>query len=154
VSRWPVRTGKVLLSPLGLSKGLLYSAICQVEPVEVVVVTSKDAEGAIPEILERARWAGASPRVLTMEDPHAGFEETERLKADALPSLLEAEEVVANQTGGTTAMQFVIQSICKELEKYDVPLEEVALVDRRSPEQQRTDPYQVGELVRLGREPA
>jgi CRISPR-associated DxTHG motif protein len=154
VSRWPVRTGKVLLSPLGLSKGLLYSAICQVEPVELVVVTSKDAERAIPEILERARWAGASPRVLTMEDPHAGFEETERLKADALPSLLEAEEVVANQTGGTTAMQFVIQSICKELEKYDVPLEEVALVDRRSPEQQRTDPYQVGELVRLGREPA
>lgn len=149
VSRWNVEAGPVLLSPLGLSRGLLYSAIRQVRPVKLFVLTSKEAEGAIPEILERAQWTGAPPNIFTMNDPHTGFGEAEGLKAGVVPSLLVAEKVVANQTGGTTVMQFVIQSICKELEKYDVPLEQIALVDRRPPEQQRKDPYQLGDLIRL-----
>lgn len=149
VCRSNVEAGPVLLSPLGLSRGLLYSAIRQVKPVKLFVVTSKEAEGAIPEILDRAQWTGAHPNILTMNDPHTGFEEAERLKDSVVPSLRAAEKVVANQTGGTTVMQFVIQRICKELDKYDVPVEQIALVDRRAPEQQRIDPYQVGDLVRL-----
>lgn len=144
-----VTEGVVLLSPLGLSKGLLYSALLCVRPASVVVITSKEAEGALPEILYKAQMSTMKPNVWIMRDPYCGFDEVVDLTSKIVPGLLAAEKVVANQTGGTTVMQFVIHSICRELRNLDIPVEEVALVDRRSPEEQRGNPYVVGELVIL-----
>lgn len=142
--------GVVLLTPLGLSKGLLYSALKLVEPNEVIVVTSRDAEAAWEEVLERAKFPACSARKVVMEDPYFGFKEAESIKTDLMPFLLQAERVVANQTGGTTVMQLVIQRICREVHKFDVPIEEIALVDRRPMEEQRRNPYVLGERLSLG----
>ncbi|MGQ9859917.1 MAG: hypothetical protein ACUVS3_14710, partial [Thermodesulfobacteriota bacterium] len=85
-----------------------------------------------------------------MKDPFCGFEESSELASKVVPQVLTAERVVANQTGGTTVMQFVIQRICHELTQLDVPVELVALVDRRSPKEQTENPYVMGELISLG----
>lgn len=146
----PVSMETVLLTPLGLSKGLLFSALKQVQPSKLVVVTSREAEGTIPEILEKAGVIEVDKEVLVMKDPFCGFEESSELASKVVPQVLTAERVVANQTGGTTVMQFVIQRICHELTQLDVPVELVALVDRRSPNEQTENPFVMGELIALG----
>ncbi|MGQ9860301.1 MAG: TM1812 family CRISPR-associated protein, partial [Thermodesulfobacteriota bacterium] len=65
----PVSTEKVLLTPLGLSKGLLFSALKQVQPSKLVFVTSREAEGTIPEILEKAGVIEVDKEVMVMKDP-------------------------------------------------------------------------------------
>ncbi len=148
--RRPVSAGTVLLSPLGLSRGLLYSALKRVQPAKLVVITSRKAEGTVEEILEKAGAEGLDARVLVMKDPYCGFDEAGHLASEVLRGLLVAEKVVANQTGGTTVMQFVIQRICERAKDLDVPVEEVALVDRRSSKEQTENPYVTGELIALG----
>lgn len=148
--RRPVSAGTVLLSPLGLSRGLLYSAVKCVQPDRLVLVTSREAQGTVQEILEKAGAESLDTRVLVMKDPHRGFEEASDLASQVIPQLLVAEKIVANQTGGTTVMQFVIQRICEQAKGLDVPVEEVALVDRRSSKEQTENPYVTGELIALG----
>lgn len=55
----------------------------------------------------------------------------------ALTAIMQADEVVVNITGGTTAMQHIVQQIARYAEELGRLARRVALVDRRSPQEQR-----------------
>jgi hypothetical protein len=140
--------GALLVSPLGLSKGLLYSALYHIRPGSLLVISSPDAATCLDEILEKAGWCG-NRMIRLMRDPHAGFNELGLFSKDILPVMIQADEVVVNITGGTTAMQHIAQQIAGYAEELGRLVRRVALVDRRSPQEQRDDPYVPGEMIRL-----
>lgn len=141
--------GTMLISALGLSPGLLYSAVRAISPDSLVVVTSADALPKLEIALERAGASGLRPTTLVMEDPHAGFRESEKLCKETLPLLATAAQVKINLTGGTTVMQHVVERLGRQAERLGVPVERVALVDRRPFDEQRANPYVPGDLLSL-----
>ncbi|MHB1421482.1 MAG: hypothetical protein ACYCX4_18185, partial [Bacillota bacterium] len=89
---------------------MLYSALLHVRPRSLFVISSRDAASPLDEIAEEASWAGDTT-VRLMDDPHSGFNEVEAICAAATPAIIKAGAVVVNITGGTTAMQYVVQQI-------------------------------------------
>ncbi len=154
--KWDVETGggggTLLVSPLGLSKGLLYSALWHTGPDRLLVVTSAQMAPHIEEICARAKWSGdiLPPRIL--EDPHSGFREARDISEDSIGELLRADKIVLNITGGTTALQYAVQEINVKARELDREVEQVALVDRRPPEEQKNDPFVPGELIMLDKD--
>ncbi|MEM3342379.1 MAG: TIGR02221 family CRISPR-associated protein [Thermoplasmata archaeon] len=145
-------SGKYLITSLGLSKGLLYSALVCLKPARCYIITSESAKSAIHEICTKAGYRVPDERnILVMKDPHTGFgspevrEFIERLRWEMLP----ADEVYCNMTGGTTAMQFVVTQLYLEAEKLGRTVKTVAFVDRRSMEDQKANPYVLGEMIEL-----
>jgi hypothetical protein len=51
-------------------------------------------------------------------------------------------------------MQTAVERIAAEAERFGARVRRIALVDARTPEEQRADPYVLGELVELSPEPA
>jgi len=80
-----------------------------------------------------------------------GLKAGQKLK-DIVPAIIQADEVVVNITGGTTAMQHIVQQIAALAAELGRSVRRVALVDRRLPQEQREEPYVPGELIRLDRE--
>lgn len=140
----------LLISPLGMSSGLLFSAISHLRERlwKVWVISSDKAVEALDEIKEKSGFGGEI-EVMQAENPFTCFEQGndfyDRVHADAL----QAGQVVVNLTGGTTALQFVVQETADLLKKEGVPVERIALIDRRSVEEQKKDPYVVGDIVNL-----
>jgi hypothetical protein len=150
----PGRLGRVLVTPLGLSPGVLFTALKRLHPGEVLVITSPDAEGLASEAAARADWRPAGVARFVVPDAHGCFDQVDALLAWARPVLLEAAEVLVNVTGGTTGMQYLVERVAGEAVRLGVPTTRYALLDRRSPEEQRREPYVLGEAVALrGDEP-
>jgi len=143
--------GILLVSPLGLSRGLLYSALHHVHPESLLVISSPDAAACLDEITEKTGWRGRRV-VRLMRDPHAGFDELDSFVEDVAAAVMQAEEVVVNITGGTTAMQHIVQQVATLAADWGWPVRRAALVDRRLPQEQRDNPYVPGELIWLDRE--
>jgi len=59
--------------------------------------------------------------------------------------------MVLNITGGTTAMQYIVQQIAALAAELGRPVRRAALVDRRLPQEQRDEPFVPGELIWLDR---
>lgn len=148
----------VLFSPLGLAYGSLYSAILLVRPARVVVVSSRQAVVDLHSAVDAARFFHTSFEVEThlLDDPLAGFSEGRQL-ARRLASSADSDNVV-NLTGGTTALQDCVRSIADILRaqnanipahEYSGRVREVAVVDRRTAEEQKRVPLVVGELVEV-----
>ncbi len=62
-----------------------------------------------------------------------------------------SKEVIANLTGGTTALQWAVEEAARRVERLGVRVRRVAVVDRRSRAQQSEEPYVIGELLPLDR---
>lgn len=143
--------GILLVSPLGLSRGLLFSALKHINPDQLLVVTSREMVECLEEIISKAGWKGDIVSCIT-EDPHRGFEEAGRIAKIAASSLLKADHVRINITGGTTALQHTVQQIYKKAKKLDREVSQVALVDRRPAREQSDNPYVLGELIELDKD--
>jgi len=66
---------------------------------------------------------------------------------DASRWLFEADEIHANLTGGPTLMGVLVGELVKRASReYQRPVRECLLIDPRPPEQQRTDPWQLGDI--------
>ncbi len=63
----------------------------------------------------------------------------------ARPYLLGADEVIANMTGGTTLMGLVVQRLTEEAQKLDRSVRRFALIERRPPAEQDSDPFVQGD---------
>lgn len=140
--------GILLISSLGHSKGLLYSALSHVQADEVFLLSSQDAVRLRDEIFARVNWQGSFNQYL-MQDPHSGFNERHDV-TQAIRSFLQgAERVVVNLTGGTTAMQTIIHHVASEARKLGCVVRMCALIDKRSAQEQQAVPYVLGEIVWL-----
>lgn len=139
----------VLFSPLGLSYGTLYSAILSVRPQRVVVVTSPEAIINLHSAVDAARFYHALFEIEThlLDDPLAGFREGRKL-ARYLAASADGTNVV-NLTGGTTALQDCVRSVGEILRDKGKSVREVAVVDRRSRDEQNRLPLVMGELVEV-----
>ena len=142
---------RLLIAPLGRSPGALFSALRHVQPDSVLVLTSKEAAENLGPALQAA---GVSPTTVTTElfdDPYQAFREADRLAERARGILLEASEVIVNLTGGTTALQYLAERLADEALRLGTTVCRVAVMDRRSREEQERDPFQLGEIAWLDR---
>jgi len=56
--------------------------------------------------------------------------------------------VTVNYTGGTSFLQYVVQTIADSIYPYQ-KLTKIFTIDRRPPEEQNENPYVLGEIVQL-----
>jgi hypothetical protein len=139
----------VLFSPLGFNYGVLYSAILLVRPSRLVLITSPQAIGNLHSATDAARFYHSRFEVEThmLDDPLAGFREGRTL-ARLLTASADGNNVV-NLTGGTTVMQDCVRSLADNLRAQKKPVREVAVIDRRNPDDQKRAPLVVGELIEV-----
>jgi hypothetical protein len=138
--------GRLLICPLGLTPGVLYSAVSHARPDRVLVICSDQSEAVISQAITNSGQYPES-ETLFLTDPHSGIEEFNALMNYAARWLYEADEVHANLTGGTTLMGVLVGQLMKRASReYQRPLREFVLIDKRPPEQQRTDPWQLGDI--------
>ena len=135
--------GKLLLSPQGTKPGVLFSALNTAEPDNCLIVCSAASASTICDAAKNAGFGGHIEQI-TLTDPHGGFDEIDAAVKQAYPYLLAADQVVANMTGGTTLMGLVLQGLVEEAQKLDRPVRRFALIDRRPPAEQDSDPYVQG----------
>ncbi|MBI5368403.1 MAG: TIGR02221 family CRISPR-associated protein [Planctomycetes bacterium] len=146
----PAGTGRLLVTALGNSPGVLFSALRAVAPDAAIIVTSETAQARLAEAVAAAGAERVPRDVLVLQDPHRGWREVEaRFGAQVDPLLAGAHEVVANLTGGTTAMQYGVEWTALRARRLGTPVGRLMLVDTRSPEEQRERPYEVAEAVWL-----
>ncbi len=150
---WAVHPGVevpwILVTPLGLSPGVLYTALVRLRPPLVLVLTSREAAPLVDGTVERAGFDASAVRRHAVDDAHRCFDERGAVEAWVGPFLLATRRVVLNITGGTTALQYLVESVGRRAERLGLRVERVALVDRRAVEDQRRDPYVAGEVVGL-----
>ncbi len=138
---------RLLVSPIGLSKGVLYSAIVTVRPDYVIVVTSDEGAKSIEEVLKRADYAQSTVKVILLKDPHSGFDEIGNVVKECSPTVITARHVYCNVTGGTTLMGEVARAIGKKACRLGIDTEYIAMIDRRPLDVQKTNPFVVGEMM-------
>jgi CRISPR-associated DxTHG motif protein len=145
----------LLITPLGLSPGVLTTVLSRLDPPppRVIVITSAEARERLKEALDRSE-ASVQPIVRELADPHAGYEQADDLikDRDLLDCMSRARELIVNLAGGTTVMQYVVERIAREGSRMGISVRRVAAVDRRTPAEQRLNPYRLGELVELDSE--
>ena len=133
--------GKLLISPQGTRPGVLFSALKVTHPADTcMVICSSASVSSITDAASHAAFAGKAEPI-ELVDPHGGFDEITKAVDQVRPYLLEADEVVANMTGGTTLMGIIVQQLVEEAQKLDRPVRRFVLIDRRPPAQQDQDPF-------------
>ena len=132
--------GRLLLSPQGTRPGVLFSALKVAEPDTCLVICSGASASSIPDATEQAEFKGNIERI-ELADPHGGFDEINAAAKHARRKLLDADEVLANMTGGTTLMGLIIQRLVEMAQKLDRKVQRFALIDRRPPVEQDSDPF-------------
>jgi hypothetical protein len=151
--RTPPPDGRVLVSPVGMRPGVLFSALRTAGPDRLsrcLVICSAETVAAVGQACEAAGYPG-DVRLLRLEDPFAGIAELEPRVREAKPYLLDAGEVFVNVTGGTTLMAVLAERIAGATRRDRVY--RFALVDRRPPAAQEADPYQHGDVCWLDEQP-
>lgn len=133
--------GTLLICPLGLSPGVLYSALRSIGPRRVLVLASPDSAVAIDEAIERA-GVKVDHRLLRIDDPQAGFESLASIRQEAEAWLLEADEIHVNLTGGTALMGAIVGELASHASRqFQRTTRRLVLIDSRPPNQQRADPW-------------
>ncbi len=143
--------GRLLITALGTTPGVLYSALCNAGDVSrCLIVCSEQSQPSVPEAAKQAGFLGEC-KALVISDPHGGYTEDEqqRFRAEASRWLLESDEIFVNLTGGTTLMGMAVQHLMDRGRDLNRPCIRFVLIDRRPPEQQRSEPYVRGEIRRL-----
>lgn len=138
---------KVLLSPLGSSQGLLYTALMLLRPDLLVTLTSKKFEPDVMKVIGKAGLVDC--RIVLMHDVFVGFDETESLVAKLKGFVNQGDSVSINLTGGTTAMQWVMQAAFESLRSDSANVKRVAFIDRRDSNEQKLAPWIVGEIYHI-----
>ncbi|MEW5980208.1 MAG: TM1812 family CRISPR-associated protein [Acidobacteriota bacterium] len=137
--------GTLLITPQGSRPGVFYSALKATEPNRCLVVCSLQTQATVEEAASKAGSAGPVKKLL-LQDPFSGFDELPALSKEARSWLLEADEVVANLTGGTTLMGIAVQQLLELGQKLGRPGRRFALIDRRPPTEQDAQPYVASEF--------
>ena len=139
---------KVLLSPLGMSPGLLFSALKNVEPDYLVIVSSSDAIANLPEVFAVAKYS-REYIVCLVNDPFTFNTDIEQLFGDVfnVHNLFNDVEWFVNITGGTTALQYYVQRLERRVRELGIATTTIAMVDRRERADQAAAPYVKSDLI-------
>jgi hypothetical protein len=140
--------GKLLICPIGLTPGVLYSAIKRMNavPNRILVICSEESATAIDTALEKS-GGEFEVKQLTMSNAFAGVDEFETLIREASVWLYEADEIHANLTGGTTLMGvFVGELVKRSSREYQRQVREFVLIDKRPVDEQENEPWRLGEI--------
>ena len=132
--------GTLLLSPQGTRPGVLFSALKVAKPDVCVVICSNTSTSGIDDAAKKAKFTGDIEQII-LSDPHGGFSEIEKAKKQVRRLMLDADEIAANLTGGTTLMGIIVQRLSEEAKKLARPVRRFALIDRRSPDEQDKSPF-------------
>lgn len=139
----------LLITPLGLSPGVLFTALSKAHPDRVVALTSAEGARFIPGICDRARYPMAQIQIEILDDPHRCFDRPQDLVKRIRPLALAAQAVTVNVTGGTTALEYLAERLGREAERLGVPVRRIALIDNRPYADQQAEPFVCGEMVVL-----
>ncbi len=140
---------RLIVSPLGHTPGVLFSAIRNGGPAEThndvcAVITSDQAHEKATEALAQAGFEG-EVQILKFKDPFAGLDEMKEMLDRTKELILASEETHINITGGTTLMGLLAEKIARQARNYQRLGSRFILIDQRSPEEQRADPYVMGQ---------
>ena len=142
--------GRVLVSPIGLRPGVLFSAIhaCKAngggEPDLVLAICSIETRDRIEEAIKHAEYSGPVQHLL-LNDAFGGSDEIKQMAKDSRQRFIGATEVLVNVTGGTTLMGLAAEELAAVARSLACPVRRFGLIDRRPPRKQENDPYQAGE---------
>ncbi|MCD6460470.1 hypothetical protein J7L67_07370 [bacterium] len=143
--------GKILIiSPLGLAPGMLYTLLSMEEIVkcylaELMLITSEQAQKCIEECLEKVgRAIPYTP--FCLKNPYIDILSEKDIKDKWLDKIISADKIIINYTGGTSIMQVNIVRISNIIRSYDIPFKEVVVTDKRSLGEQQANPYVKGEV--------
>ena len=142
--------GKLLLSPQGSRQGVLFSALKQSEPCNCFVICCAGSADSVDRAVNEAGFSGDCVK-FQLCDERAGFDEMDNVADVASDWLLNADEVVANMTGGTTLMRLIVQRLVEDAAKLDRPVRRFALIDRRTRKEQDSLPFVKSECHWLDR---
>lgn len=143
---------KLLVTPMGASPGLIYTAVSLVKPEQVVIVSSERFKSAAFEACHKGGIQSKSQiQFITMKDVFAGFNEARTIAREVEKNFVLADKILVNLTGGTTALQWVMQVVYENAKQKNMPVERIAFVDRRPALEQHENPWQVGELIEVDR---
>ncbi|MBE3575409.1 MAG: TIGR02221 family CRISPR-associated protein [Firmicutes bacterium] len=156
-----VKYGRILLTPLGRSTGLIYTAVLRTNPEGLLVVTSQEALHGLRTALEAAgrpdllpvELGGQAPNhVFLLNDPYTGYSQVEDIRSGAFwrEVMLYCRELICSITGGTTVLQWCVSTLANEALRHGIPVRTVAMVDRRPHEEQQQNPFVCGEMITLG----
>lgn len=132
--------GTLLISAVGNRPGVLFSAFLKAQPDQALVICSQQSVQAIDEAAQRSGFTGPIHRV-QMNDPFGGFDEMESVRAESSETLLYADKIVANLTGGTTLMGLMVQNLVEAGGRLNRPFRRFALIDRRPAGDQDENPW-------------
>ena len=138
---------QAVLSPLGTSKGALFTVLKHFNPRVLVVMTSKLGAKNLPEILQKAGFSGEH-QVILVNDPFTGVDEVDKVVTEAEKCLQDIQKVVINLTGGTSLLGYMVERV-RDRVRYGRQIDSVLAVDRRSYKEQEKNPYVVGEILKL-----
>ncbi len=128
--------GHLLVTPLGMSPGVLFSALKKVQPDSVLVLCSEQAKAGITDALNHSAFSGKCESLI-MRDPFNGIDEIGELLQKSRKACLDADEVQVNLTGGTTMMGIAVQRIYEQSRNDQRPCRRFVLTDKRPPEEQK-----------------
>jgi CRISPR-associated DxTHG motif protein len=145
--------GLLLVSPVGARPGALFSAVhaCREkvgEPTHCLLICSAQTESLAAQALACVGYTGTWTPV-RLDDPYGGTAEINRRVDDHTATLVGADRVLINLTGGTTIMGLVAARMAEEARSFACTVRQFGVIDRRPPEEQRDDPYQRGEAFWL-----
>ncbi len=138
-----------MITPLGKSPGLLYTALHHVKPDQLLVITSDEVKkNYLDTILNKAGYTG-EVCVVEVGDPFSGFNELSRIFNQAKEYIegLPFHHLYVNLTGGTTLLQYFVTYVCQAHMDNRLDTITVAMIDRRSINEQHENPYVIGECV-------
>lgn len=136
-----------VVSSLGLTEGALYTILNHYNPNLLIVVTSKEGEKILPNILEKTQFKGEC-HVVNVKDPYTGKDEIDQVSKEVTKYLEHTDKLVINLTGGTTLLNYMLLKVGDEA-RYGKTIKTVIAVDKRTYEEQKRNPYVVGEVVEL-----
>lgn len=142
-------SGRLLITAQGLSAGVLFSALSNAKPNRCIVICSENTTSSIAEATQKTNYTGKIQILIIKHPNQYDADEIASFQRQASRWLLEADEIVGNLTGGTTLMGVAVQQLIEQAKKLDRPTRRFVLNDYRTPEEQRSNPYVLGDLVWL-----
>ena len=133
-------SGTLLITSIGNSPGVLYSALLWAAPDRLLVICSPQSESMIGEAARRAEYSGPTQPIV-VHDPYKGFSELPRIRKEAELYLFHADRIVANLTGGTTLMGLMVQQLVEAGGRFNCPSRRFALIDQRPRTEQDEQPW-------------